>query len=51
MIIEKFCKKKWFNPVAARDHFERVSCKLYKNIWALKINFVGKFNYDKKVQL
>ena len=23
-------------PVAARDHFERVNYKLYKNIWALK---------------
>ena len=22
--------------MAARDHFERVSCKLYKNIWTLK---------------
>ena len=37
--------------MAARDHFERVSCELYKRIWALKINFVGKFNYDEKVQL
>ena len=25
-----------FQSVAARDHFERVSCKLYKNIWAIK---------------
>ena len=37
--------------MAARNHFERVSYELYKNIWALKVNVVDKFNYDEKVQL
>ena len=39
MSVNGLKPKVWLVPVAAREHFERVSCKLYINIWALKSQF------------